>query len=181
MEFNATFIIAFISFIVFTVIMNIILYKPINDIVQKRKDFIDANYNEAKSNADKTRTILDERKNKLASARQNAKERSEEKINSAKNKKDEITSKAKQSAKENIEKAITGTTGTTSQTQNANSSSKYNVVVGTWRERFEERKAIGAVDPEGEYIPAGTTYTMTTQQIDYQSMRRGKTIPLDEL
>ena len=105
MEFNATFIIAFISFIVFTVIMNIILYKPINDIVQKRKDFIDANYNEAKSNADKTRTILDERKNKLASARQNAKERSEEKINSAKNKKDEITSKAKQSAKENIEKA----------------------------------------------------------------------------
>lgn len=105
MEFNATFIIAFISFIVFTVIMNIILYKPINDIVQKRKDFIDANYNEAKTNADKTRTILDERKNKLASARQNAKECSEEKINSAKNKKDEITSKAKQSAKENIEKA----------------------------------------------------------------------------
>lgn len=105
MEFNATFIIAFISFIVFTVIMNIILYKPINDIVQKRKDFIDANYNEAKTNADKTRAILDERKNKLASARQNAKERSEEKINSAKNKKDEITSKTKQSAKENIEKA----------------------------------------------------------------------------
>ena len=105
MEFNATFIIAFISFIVFTVIMNIILYKPINDIVQKRKDFIDANYNEAKSNADKTRAILDERKNKLASARQNAKERSEEKINSAKNKKDEITTKEKKSAKENIEKA----------------------------------------------------------------------------
>lgn len=86
-----------------------------------------------------------------------------------------------QMLKENIEKAITGTTGTTSQIQNANSSSKYNVVVGAWTERFEERKAIGDVDPEGEYIPAGTTYTMTTQKIDYQSMVSGYTMPFDYL
>ena len=86
-----------------------------------------------------------------------------------------------QMLKENIEKAITGTTGTTSQTQNTNTSSKYNVVVGAWKERFEERKAIGDVDPEGEYISPGTTYTMTTQKIDYQSMVSGYTMPFDYL
>ena len=103
MEFNGTFIVAFISFIIFTFIMNIILYKPINDIVQKRKKYIDDNYNEAKDNSQKTKTILEDRKNKLSKARFDAKEQVDKEVNSAKNKKDEITSNAKKQAKENIE------------------------------------------------------------------------------
>lgn len=85
--------------------------------------------------------------------------------------------------KDNIEKAITGKTGssTSQSSQSGNSNSKYNVVVGTWREKFEERVAVGDVDPEGEYIDAGTTYTMTTQKIDYQSMVSGYTMPFDYL
>lgn len=103
MEFNGTFIVAFISFIIFTFIMNIILYKPINDIVQKRKKYIDDNYNEAKDNAQKTKTILEDRKDKLSKARFEAKEKVDTQVNAAKNKKDEITKIAKHQAKESIE------------------------------------------------------------------------------
>ena len=77
--------------------------------------------------------------------------------------------------KKNIEKAILGGTIQTYST------SKYSVVVGTWNERFEEKKAIGAADPEGEYIEPYTTYTMTPQKIDYQSMVSGYTMPFDYL
>ena len=103
MEFNGTFIVAFISFIIFTFIMNIILYKPINDIVQKRKKYIDDNYDEAKDNTQKTKTILQDRKDKLSKARFEAKEKVDIQVNAAKNKKDEITKNAKHQAKESIE------------------------------------------------------------------------------
>ena len=43
MEFNGTFLIATISFIIFTLLMNKILYKPINDIIEKRNMLLDDN------------------------------------------------------------------------------------------------------------------------------------------
>ncbi len=43
MEFNGTFLIATISFIIFTLLMNKILYKPINDIIEKRDRLFDDN------------------------------------------------------------------------------------------------------------------------------------------
>lgn len=103
MEFNATFIVAFISFIIFTFIMNIILYKPINDIVSKRKNYIDTNYDKAKDNSEKTKTILEDRKNQLAKARLGAKEDVDKKIGLIKNQREEITLKAQKEAKELIE------------------------------------------------------------------------------
>ena len=77
--------------------------------------------------------------------------------------------------KENIERAILGGL---SQTYSA---SKYSVVVGTWSERYEERKALGEKDPEEQYVEPYTTYTMTTQSIDYQRMVSGYTMPFDYL
>ena len=77
--------------------------------------------------------------------------------------------------KENIERAILGGL---SQTY---SSSKYSVVVGTWSEKYEERIALGETDPEEQYIEPYTTYTMTTQSIDYQRMVSGYTMPFDYL
>ena len=103
MEFNATFIVAFISFIIFSFIMNIILYKPINDIVSKRKNYIDTNYDKAKDNSEKTKTILEDRKNQLAKARLGAKEDVDKKIGLIKNQREEITLKAQKEAKELIE------------------------------------------------------------------------------
>ena len=103
MEFNATFIVAFISFIIFTFIMNIILYKPINDIVSKRKNYIDTNYDKAKDNSEKTKAILEDRKNQLAKARLGAKEDVDKKIGLIKNQREEITLKAQKEAKELVE------------------------------------------------------------------------------
>ncbi len=103
MEFNATFIVAFISFIIFTFIMNIILYKPINDIVSKRKNYIDTNYDKAKDNSEKTKAILEDRKNQLAKARLGAKEDIDKKIGLIKNQREEITLKAQKEAKELVE------------------------------------------------------------------------------
>ena len=103
MEFNGTFIVAFISFIIFTFIMNIILYKPINDIVSKRKNYIDTNYDKAKDNSEKTKAILEDRKNQLAKARLGAKEDVDKKIGLIKNQREEITLKAQKEAKELVE------------------------------------------------------------------------------
>lgn len=100
MEFNATFIVAFISFIIFTIIMNIILYKPINDIVQKRKKYIDDNYSEAKKNRDESEKILQERQEALNKAKTDAREKLEKEINLANAKKEELKAQAKAQAKE---------------------------------------------------------------------------------
>ena len=51
-EFNATFIVAMISFIVFIFIMNIIFYRPILSIIKKREDYMNNNHNEAKELTD---------------------------------------------------------------------------------------------------------------------------------
>lgn len=96
MEFNATFIISFISFVVFILIMNQILYKPMIQIVQKRKDFIKDNYVAAQNNEEAKYSVLKERDDKITGAkvdfstkikqaRNNAKTSKEEKIKTAKN------------------------------------------------------------------------------------------------
>ena len=43
-EFNATFLIAMLSFVVFIMIMNAIFYNPILDIMRKREEYINSNY-----------------------------------------------------------------------------------------------------------------------------------------
>lgn len=104
MEFNATFIVAFISFIVFTIIMNAILYKPLSSIVLKRKELIDSNYKEAMKNSDKSKSLLNERENKLDNATKKAKEKITDKTDEANKQKDSMTLNAKQEAQENLEK-----------------------------------------------------------------------------
>ena len=59
-EFNATFLIAMISFVVFIIIMNAILYKPILSIINKRENYIDENLNAAKNSKEKAQEILAE-------------------------------------------------------------------------------------------------------------------------
>lgn len=103
MEFNATFIVAFFSFIVFTVLMNLILYKPISDIVMKRKDFVDSNYAEANRNSEKKVEILLDKREKLAQAGEDAKVIVAQKTAEANAQKDEIALNAKKEAQKNID------------------------------------------------------------------------------
>lgn len=73
MEFNATFLVSAISFIVFVLIMNAILYNPVIKIMEERQAFLDKNEqdtNEANSKAEE----FNEKKNaELAKARAEAK------------------------------------------------------------------------------------------------------------
>lgn len=65
-EFNATFIIAMASFIVFIIIMNSILYKPILSIIEKRQSYIDDNNNAAIDSRNKTKSILADKEKRLS-------------------------------------------------------------------------------------------------------------------
>lgn len=106
MEFNATFIAAFVSFVVFIIIMNQILYKPINDIVQKRQDLINENNNEANENIAKKEELFAERLEKIKQAHFQAKEKMEKALQDVKNKTNKQLTAAKDEAKNKIETNI---------------------------------------------------------------------------
>jgi len=99
MDFNATFIVAFISFIIFIIIMNFILYKPIGDIIEKRQKFIDDNYNEAKNNSLKSEAILKDRDDKIHNAQNLVRQKTHLAIQEAKDKKNNLLANAKEEAK----------------------------------------------------------------------------------
>ncbi len=71
-EFNATLIVAILSFVVFMFIMNAIFYHPILNIIRKREDYIDTNYKDAKDITKKAQEITDEYNEKLSSAKDEA-------------------------------------------------------------------------------------------------------------
>ena len=56
-EFNATFIIAMFSFVVFIMIMNAILYKPVLKVINERQTYIDDNLNAAQNSKTKAKSI----------------------------------------------------------------------------------------------------------------------------
>ena len=103
MEFNATFIVSAVSFIVFVVLMNMILYRPLQNIVEERKKTVDNNYNEANANAEKTTALIKDRADKILKAGQDAKSVINAKSNDANAQRDEITQSAKDEAQQNIE------------------------------------------------------------------------------
>ena len=99
MEFNATFIVAFFSFIFLVFVMNWILYKPIDEIVKKRKNFIDWNFQESTSNKEEKNSILEEKSSKLNLAKANAREEFSSNCEKIKNEKNEkLSIKRKQMA-----------------------------------------------------------------------------------
>ena len=73
MEFNATFLISAISFIVFTFLMNVILYKPLEKVVNEREELINGNYNDADKNKERAKSLLESVAEKLAKSKSDAK------------------------------------------------------------------------------------------------------------
>ena len=106
MDFNATFIVAFFSFIIFMVIMNQILYKPIGEIVEKRKKLIEDNYNTAHENQEKSKAILEDRLDKLKNARNLVREKNSEAVEKIKEKRQQLEKNAKDEANSRIEENI---------------------------------------------------------------------------
>ncbi|MFI3300525.1 MAG: ATP synthase F0 subunit B [Candidatus Gastranaerophilales bacterium] len=68
LEFNATFLISLISFVIFIFIMNMIFYKPILTAMNERKRLVDTNYEDAKKCNDKSDELLKQKDEKLDGA-----------------------------------------------------------------------------------------------------------------
>lgn len=64
-EFNATFLVAMLSFVVFIMIMNAIFYNPILSIMRKREDYINSNYSNAKEFSNKAEEYNNQRNSKI--------------------------------------------------------------------------------------------------------------------
>lgn len=105
MEFNATFLATIITFIVFVLLMNKILYAPILNIMEERKSFIDGNYKEASNNDAKFEELSREKDEKLQGAKDDAKERYNEALDKYKTLRNEIVAEAQENAREAIEQS----------------------------------------------------------------------------
>ena len=105
MEFNATILVVAVSFIVFAFAMYLILYKPILDIMQKRKEFIDENYKSASENDETSSTISAEIDEKKDAAKSDARNKYNEIIDDFKNKKSELVQQAQQVAQVELDKS----------------------------------------------------------------------------
>ncbi len=74
MEFNATFLVSVISFIVFVFIMNTIFYKPLEKIITEREKLVADTLNDAKNTKEKSEKLIQEREEKLTKAAVESKE-----------------------------------------------------------------------------------------------------------
>lgn len=105
MEFNATFLATIISFIVFVFLMNKILYAPILNIMEERKNFVDGNYDTAQANDAKSEELTSQKEEKLTEAKDEARGKYVETLDGYKNQKSEMISDAQNSARDEIEQA----------------------------------------------------------------------------
>ena len=102
MEFNATFFVSGISFIVFAIVMNIVMYNPLAKVVEQRKKYIDGNYEDADNANQKATGLIKDRAEKIAQAGSDARKVIVSKTDEAKLKKAEVCSNAKNEANDEI-------------------------------------------------------------------------------
>lgn len=105
MEFNATFLVSAISFIIFVFVMNAIFYKPLEKIVDERKKFVDGNYHEAESHKTRAKKLVKDKEDKLNKASADAKKIMVEKTDLSKAQKETMTTESRQKATDNISQA----------------------------------------------------------------------------
>ena len=102
-EFNGTFLVAMASFVVFIMIMNAIFYSPILNIIRKREDYINSNYDDAKSYENSARDFNEERNKKFSNAQENCRKEFKKEVEKAQNIANEKIANAKNSAKIKIQ------------------------------------------------------------------------------
>ncbi len=105
MEFNATFLVSAISFIVFTFVMNKIFYNPLGRVISERQKFLDETRNDALFSNNKAEAILKDRDDKLSKSVADAKKLVADKVNEANENSRTLTGKAKQKSMEEITSA----------------------------------------------------------------------------
>lgn len=111
LEFNATFFVAMFSFIIFMLMMNSILYKPLSRIVEQRENIIRGNYSDAELTNEKIEDIVAQHKANIKETKALAKEQFNQKLNNYKAQKNEILESAKLLAKKDLAIAQTELAG----------------------------------------------------------------------
>ena len=111
LEFNATFFVAMFSFIIFMLMMNSILYKPLSKIVEQREGIINGNYSDAELTNQKIEDLATQHKENIEETRALAKEQFNQKIGNYKAQKDAILENAKSLAKKDLAIAQTELAG----------------------------------------------------------------------
>lgn len=102
MEFNATFLVSIISFIVFTWIMNIIFYKPLENVINERQEFIDETTKVARNMSEEADKISADREQRLSKANEAAKQVINDNVSKAKEQAKLRTDEAKKQSSESI-------------------------------------------------------------------------------
>ncbi len=102
LEFNATFFIAMISFVIFMIIMNAILYKPLERIVTERRNLIDKNNLKAKIAQEKTDILKKWQISSIEKAQKSSRETYQKILNEYKAKKDSIIESEKNLSRKEI-------------------------------------------------------------------------------
>ncbi len=102
LEFNATFFVAMFSFIIFMLLMNSILYKPLSKIVEQRENIISGNYSDADLTNERIEDLTNQHKTSIEQTRALAKEQFNEKLVNYKVQKDNILESAKSLAKKDL-------------------------------------------------------------------------------
>lgn len=102
MEFNATFLISAINFILFTIIMNKIFYKPLENIMNERQKFINDNVVDAKFSRERADIILKDRDDKFNKSIEDSKKLIADKVNEANKNSANLTAEAKQKSSEEV-------------------------------------------------------------------------------
>ena len=96
MEFNATFLVSAISFIVFTVIMNKIFYKPLESVMDERQRVINDAKSDALNSDNRANAILKDRDERLNKSLAESKKIVADKVNESNENSKMLTNSAKQ-------------------------------------------------------------------------------------
>lgn len=96
MEFNATFIVSVISFIVFTILMNQVFYAPISKIKEEREKIITDTLSEAEKSQKEADMLNTEHENKITQATSESKKIISITIDNANKESLKMTSEAKE-------------------------------------------------------------------------------------
>ena len=115
MDFNGTFFVSIISFIVFVFVMNKLLYEPIHKIVKERNDFINGNYDAANANNEKADELNENRNKKIVEAKEDARGKYNDILAGYKEQRTNIVKDAQNKSHDELERAYADLSDVSSQ------------------------------------------------------------------
>ena len=98
MEFNATFLVTAISFIVFTFVMNKIFYEPLTKVINERENFINGTISDAKNSEQQAEILLKNKEDKIKQTSAKTAQIITDATNKAEADAEELTNEAKRQA-----------------------------------------------------------------------------------